>query len=248
MSLSYSPYGVRVSDVFSGEKLKPSKMRFLSGKIASKIGIETSATTGEQSKRQEEEQGDSIKDEEDDPPAGSGLTPPSSSKPTFERTADKSPAFITAMSETFLVTPSSILSLIPTPPIMDLENLCEKHQLSEAASLVSDIRRRYRKGIIEPSPSPIDTLNTSQLIRYLSLVLASQLTLSASFEKATEYWVKGKVDPRWIVRLFEGLRGKMIGSEEEGEIPSGLTSTFMDMDLMDDMSKRSQVGAVLQGC
>lgn len=248
MYLSYSPYGVRVSDVFSGEKLKPSKMRFLSGKIASKIGIETPVTTGEQSKRQEEEQGESIKDEEDDPPAGSGLTPPSSSKPTFERTADKSPAFITSMSETFLVTPSSILSLVPTPPIMDLENLCEKHQLSEAASLVSDIRRRHRKGTIEPSPSPIDTLNTSQLIRYLSLVLASQLTLSASFEKATEYWVKGKVDPRWVVRLFEGLRGKMIGSEEEGEIPSGLTSTFMDMDLVDDLSKPSQVGTILRGC
>lgn len=73
MSLSYSPYGVRVSDVFSGEKLKPSKMRFLSGKVAPTI--ETPATVEEQSKRQGEEQGDSIKDEEDDPPAGSGLTP-----------------------------------------------------------------------------------------------------------------------------------------------------------------------------
>lgn len=227
-SLSYSPYGVRVSDVFSGEKLKPSKMRFLSGKIAPTV--ESPATVEEHGKRQ----GDSIKEKEDDPPAGSGLTPPSSPKPTLEHTADKSPAFITAMCETFLVTPSSILSLIPTPDIMLLENLCEEHQLSEAASLVSDIRRRYRKGTIEPSPSPIDTLNASHLIRYLSLVLASHLTLSASFEKAAEYWVKGKVDPRWVVRLFEGLRGKMIGSEEEGEIFSGLANTFMDMDLVDD--------------
>ncbi|OXG40487.1 hypothetical protein C360_00255 [Cryptococcus neoformans Bt15] len=231
MSLSYSPYGVRVSDVFSGEKLKPSKMRFLSGKVAPTI--ETPATVEEQSKRQGEEQGDSIKDEEDDPPAGSGLTSPSSPKPALEHTADKSPAFITAMSETFLVTASSILSLIPTPDIMLLESLCEEHQMSEAASLISDIRRHYRKGTVEPSPSPIDTLNTSHLIRYLSLVLASQLTLSASFEKAAEYWVKGKVDPRWVVRLFEGLRGKMIGSEEEGEIFSGLASAFMDMELVD---------------
>lgn len=121
---------------------------------------------------------------------------------------------------------------------MLLESLCEEHQMSEAASLISDIRRHYRKGTVEPSPSPIDTLNTSHLIRYLSLVLASQLTLSASFEKAAEYWVKGKVDPRWVVRLFEGLRGKMIGSEEEGEIFSGLASAFMDMELVDALSKR----------
>lgn len=33
MFLSYFFYGVRVSDVFSGEKLKFFKMRFLSGKI-----------------------------------------------------------------------------------------------------------------------------------------------------------------------------------------------------------------------
>lgn len=103
--------------------------------------------------------------------------------------------------------------------------------------LVFDICCCYCKGIIELLFLFIDIFNVLYFICYLFFVFVLYFILFVLFEKVVEYWVKGKVDLRWVVWLFEGLRGKMIGLEEEGEIFFGLVSIFMDMDLVDDLSK-----------
>ncbi|WVQ72620.1 hypothetical protein IAR50_002178 [Cryptococcus sp. DSM 104548] len=222
-SLSYSPYGVRVQDLVTGERLKTVKARFLEGKLMSK----------------EKESGDLSEEkkkvEHDDPPSGSGLTPPSSPQRSKESGAVP---FLTTTAETFIVTPSSIYSLTLTPPVLTLERLCEEHKLNDAIAFLDEYRRQNRKGILAP-PSPVDQISSSLLIRYLSSYLASYLTQDASFEKAGAFWLKGKVDPRWIVRLYEGLRGKVIGLEEEGEVWQGLTELWSGLASTDDIIRAS---------
>ena len=46
------------------------------------------------------------------------------------------------------------------------------------------------------------------------------------------------MDPRLLVRLFPRLRGKVIGSAEEVEVPMGLKQTFEDMPVVEDISER----------
>jgi hypothetical protein len=57
------------------------------------------------------------------------------------------------------------------------------------------------------------------------------------FERAGDYLVRGKIDARLIVRLFPGLRGKMIGSEEEVDIFQGLKGMLEDMDDVEDIGQ-----------
>ena len=73
-------------------------------------------------------------------------------------------------------------------------------------------------------------------MRYLHLYLACHLLLEAKFEKAGEYFHRGKVDPRLIVRLFPVLRGKVIGSAEEVEVYEGLRVVLEEMPTVDEIS------------
>jgi hypothetical protein len=56
----------------------------------------------------------------------------------------------------------------------------------------------------------------------LHLNLACHLFIEAMFERAGDYFVRGKVDPRLLVRAFPAFRGKLIGSAEEVEVYEGL--------------------------
>ncbi|TYJ57008.1 hypothetical protein B9479_002287 [Cryptococcus floricola] len=223
INLSYSPYGVRVQDLLTGERLKTVKSRFLAGRLVS---------NKEEAGDPPEEEGDV---DNEDPPSGSGLTPPSS--PQRPKRPSDIP-FLTTTSETFVVTPSCIYSLTLTPPVLAMERLCEEHKLVDAIAFLDEYRRQNRKGILAP-PSPVDQVSTSLLVRYLSSFLASHLTQDASFEKAGALWVKGKVDPRWIVRLFEGLRGKVIGLDEEGEVWQGLKEAWSGLASTDEIIRVS---------
>lgn len=59
------------------------------------------------------------------------------------------------------------------------------------------------------------------------------------FERAGDYLVRGKIDARLIVRLFPALRGKVIGSEEEVDILSGLKGVLEDMDNVEEIGQLS---------
>lgn len=56
------------------------------------------------------------------------------------------------------------------------------------------------------------------------------------FERAGDYFVRGKVDPRLVVRLFPAFRGKVIGSAEEVEMLEGVRPVFADMSTIDHIS------------
>jgi hypothetical protein len=56
------------------------------------------------------------------------------------------------------------------------------------------------------------------------------------FEKAGDYFLRGKVDPRLLVRLFPSFRGKTIGSAEEVEVLEGLRGTLENMPPIGDIS------------
>ena len=49
------------------------------------------------------------------------------------------------------------------------------------------------------------------------------------FERAGDYFLRGKVDPRLLVRAFSGYRGKTIGSAEEVEVYEGLRTVLESM-------------------
>lgn len=62
------------------------------------------------------------------------------------------------------------------------------------------------------------------------------MLLETVFERAGDYFVRGKVDPRLVVRLFTKLRGKVIGTAEEVEVLEGVRPVFADMSSIDDIS------------
>ena len=57
------------------------------------------------------------------------------------------------------------------------------------------------------------------------------------FEKAGDYFIRGKVDPRLLVRLFPTFRGKVIGSSEEIEVLQGLRGVLEEMPSIDEISE-----------
>lgn len=59
------------------------------------------------------------------------------------------------------------------------------------------------------------------------------------FEKAGDYFVRGKVDPRLLVRLFSGYRGKVIGSAEEVETYQGLKDLLENTPPLEEISELS---------
>jgi hypothetical protein len=63
----------------------------------------------------------------------------------------------------------------------------------------------------------------------LHLFLAFHLFVEAMFERAGDYFLRGKVEPRLIVRAFPAFRGKIIGSAEEVDVYKGLTGVLADM-------------------
>jgi hypothetical protein len=67
--------------------------------------------------------------------------------------------------------------------------------------------------------------------------VASHLLLSATFAKAGDYFVRGKVDPRLLVRLYPKFRGKVIGSAEEVEVFQGLMDVMSGMLSIDQISE-----------
>ena len=73
-------------------------------------------------------------------------------------------------------------------------------------------------------------------LRFLHLFLAGHLFLEAFFEKAGDYFTRGKIDPRLLVRLYPTFRGKIIGSAEEVEVYEGLRELFTAMPAVEETS------------
>jgi len=73
-------------------------------------------------------------------------------------------------------------------------------------------------------------------MRFLHLFLACHLFLEAMFEKAGDYFNRGKIDPRLLVRLYPTFRGKTIGSAEEVEVYEGLKEIFTNTSAIEDNS------------
>ncbi|WVW83780.1 hypothetical protein I302_105801 [Kwoniella bestiolae CBS 10118] len=251
VSLTYSPYGISVRDIFRDERLVPYKLKLLGGKLAPKKPTEEPK---EALPQVEDLPNDPLPVEEplspevispvnEDPPSGSGLTPPSSPKPhhrhpTTLQNATSSTStigpFSTAVSETLIVCPHSIVSLLPTSTIMKLQSLCSERQFDEAISLVDDERRRGRRGEID-----VDKATHHNTMKFLHLYLALHLFEEALFDKALDYFTRSKVDPRILVRCFGGLRGKLIGSEEGVEVYEGVREVLERMGGVEDIISTS---------
>ena len=74
-------------------------------------------------------------------------------------------------------------------------------------------------------------------MRFLHLLVASHLMSRGSFTKAGDYFAKGKIDPRILVRSFPDLRGKLIGSAEEVEVYQGLKDVLSNMATIEDIGQ-----------
>lgn len=73
-------------------------------------------------------------------------------------------------------------------------------------------------------------------MKFLHSYLAFNVLLETVFERAEDYFIRAKIDPRLIVRLFPKYRGKLIGTAEEVEVFDGLRSTLEKMDPIEDIS------------
>ncbi|KAK4683924.1 hypothetical protein P7C73_g6284, partial [Tremellales sp. Uapishka_1] len=142
--------------------------------------------------------------------------------------------FSTAIAETLVIGPNGIQALSPTPTILKLEQMCLERRMDEAIALVDGERRKGRRGEIEGEKA----LHTATL-RFLHLYLAIHLFNETMFERAGDYFSRGKLDPRLLVRLYEDFRGKIIGSEEQVEVFLGLQDALNDMKGVDQIIQTS---------
>ncbi|TXT15581.1 hypothetical protein VHUM_00084 [Vanrija humicola] len=234
--LSYSPYGISIRDMVRTERLGTSRFTLLSGKLAPVVESVPETTSDQELSANEE------------PPSGSGLTPPSS--PKFERQPINPPTGssllsaggqsaastsraappATAIAETLLVGRQSVQGLTPTPVVLRLEHLCSQRRMEEAIALVDDERRKGRRGEFDG-----DKATHSAYMRLLHLYLACQLLLDTVFERAGDYLLRGKIDPRLIVRLYPAYRGKLIGTAEEVEVFDGIKPIFENMGTIEEI-------------
>ncbi|WVQ99304.1 hypothetical protein IAU59_006436 [Kwoniella sp. CBS 9459] len=248
--LTYSPYGISVRDLVRDERMGPFRLKLLGGKLAPSKPIETKLPAPDPDagvdSRADLLAGDGLISPTDglsptaeDPPSGSGLTPPSSPRraPVTPQRGSSLPSssassgpFSTAVAETLIIGPHSIQSLTPTPILLRLESLCSARKMDEAIILVDEERRRGRRGEID-----VDKSTHQSTMRYMHLYLAAHLLEEAMFDKAQDYWMRGKVDPRILVRCFKDLRGKVIGSEEEVDSYAGLQKVFEEMPSIEDI-------------
>lgn len=72
-------------------------------------------------------------------------------------------------------------------------------------------------------------------MRLLHLRLACALFSDTRFVKAGDYFARGKLDVRLLVRLFPKIRGKVIGSAEEVEVFAGLAVPLREMDTVEEI-------------
>ncbi|KAL7421749.1 hypothetical protein Q5752_003520 [Cryptotrichosporon argae] len=232
-ALSYSPYGMSVRDVARDERMVTTRMRLLPGPATT--APDADATVAEPLP---------VPDTDVAPPSGSGLTPPSS--PQFGRqpitpnrsssllSASVPPPFSTFIAETLVFGPNGVYSLAPTPIVLRLEQLCAARRMDDAARLVDDERRAGRHGHVD-----VDRATHAATLRWLNLYLAAHLFAETVFERAGEYFLRGKIDPRLVVRLFPAYRGKTIGSDEEVEVFEGLREVLEAMTTVDDIISTS---------
>ncbi|KAL1413618.1 hypothetical protein Q8F55_001393 [Vanrija albida] len=257
--LSYSPYGISIRDMVRAERLGTSRFTLLSGKLAPVVESPVEVATSPPAKSEHSESellappadAQTASDQElsanEEPPSGSGLTPPTS--PKFQRQPINPPTgssllsaggqsasstvragpVATAIAETLLVGRHTVQGLAPTPVVLRLEHLCSQRRMEEAIALVDDERRKGRRGEFDG-----DKATHSATMRLLHLYLACQLLLDTVFERAGDYLLRGKIDPRLIVRLYPAYRGKLIGTAEEVEVFDGLKPIFENMGTIEE--------------
>lgn len=77
-------------------------------------------------------------------------------------------------------------------------------------------------------------------------MLGLHLFKQAMFERAGDYLLRGKIDPRLVVRSFSSLRGKTIGSAEEVEVYEGLRDVLEDMGDIDSIGESQRHGSLVE--
>ena len=251
--LTYSPYGIAIRDLVRDHRMEMSRMLLLGPAL---LHLETSSAIRNVTSPPPLDTNDSTESigtapdlsspPIEEPASGSGLTPPSSPKP-FQRQpiaptrsssllrasapTSRGGPFSTAIAETLVVGPNGLHSVAPTPVILRLEGLCAEGQLDEAVAVVDEERRKGRRGEIDA-----DKTTHQGTVRYLHAYLAGHLMAQGSFAKAGDYFVRAKVDPRLLVRIYASLRGKLIGSAEEVEVCRGLKDVLVSMPPLSDIS------------
>lgn len=254
-SLTYSPYGIAIRDAVRDASLAMSRMLLLESKLPKRYSSTTVPTESTEMPMLMPETRTDLgttppevaSPPVEEPASGSGLTPPSSPTP-FQRQpiaptrtssllkatapSSRTGLFSLAVSETFLVGPNGIQSVAPTSIISRVDYCCVMGSIDEAMRLVDEERRKGRRGEFET-----DKTTHQGTMRFLHLLVASYLMSMGMFAKAGDYFAKGKVDPRIIVRSFPDLRGKLIGSAEEVEVYHGLKEVLSSMPSIDDIGK-----------
>ncbi|ORY34108.1 hypothetical protein BCR39DRAFT_518520 [Naematelia encephala] len=243
-TLAYSPYGVSVRDLVRDERMNLAHLLLLGGKLAPPETIPSYELSNVDKQAPTPPQ--LISPEHEEPPSGSGLTPPSSPKPfarqpitpkrnssLIQATAPRGP-FSTTVAETLIVGRDGIQSFAPISILLKLEILCAEGKMDEAIVLVDDERRKGRRGEIDA-----DKATHQATLRLMHLLLACHLMLETMFEKAGDYFIRGKIDPRVLVRLYSKYRGKVIGSAEEVEVFEGLRAVLEEMPSVDEIIANS---------
>ena len=252
-TLSYSPYGIAIRDMVRDNRMEMSRMLLLGPALLPETNTVSPRDITSPPPLDTNDSTDSLQAPSDlasppieEPASGSGLTPPSSPKP-FQRQpiaptrstsllrasapVSRGGPFSTAVAETLVVGPNGLQSVAPTPVILRLEDFCAEGRMDEAIVLVDEERRKGRRGEIDADKS------THQgTLRYLHTYLAGHLMARGSFAKAGEYFMKAKIDPRILVRIYASLRGKLIGSAEEVEVCEGLKDVLVSMPPLSDIS------------
>lgn len=262
--LTYSPYGIHIRDLLRDERMQMTRIPLLGPSLlpadatTSTVDRDTlsppplEGQDSSESLRHAVSPPDIASPPIEEPASGSGLTPPSSPKP-FQRQpiaptrsssllrttapSARSGPFSTAVAETLIVGPNGTQSLSPTPTISKLETLCADGKMVEAIALVDEERRKGRRGEVDA-----DKATHQGTLRFLHLFLASHLLARGMFAKAGEYFFRGKIDPRVLVRVYANLRGKLIGSAEEVEVFEGLRDVLSTMPPTSSISELLPLG------
>lgn len=170
--ICYSPYGIAIRNLIRDERMQPTRLVLLGGKLippepipVSKV-VSPPATTNQH--QNPLDSGTSPPDiitspANEEPPAGSGLTPPSS-PPPFKRqpiTPNRGSSllqatapvfrgpFSTAVAESLVIGPNGLQSLAPTSVILKVEKACEERNMPGAIALVDEERRKGRRGEVD---------------------------------------------------------------------------------------------------
>lgn len=113
---------------------------------------------------------------------------------------DDTPPSSTTVAETLIVQGDQIQALVAESWLSQAEQLLAANKVEACAKLAEDERKKAKRGEIE-----VDKSTHTADLRLVWTRLALAYFADAMFDEAGQLFLKAKVDPRVVIRLFPGL-------------------------------------------